>query len=207
MRPTKISREQQRKILAALRDAGIIVSDVYDLVNSPNRNAVPVLLKFLAEPLDSNTKEGIVRAVTLRKARSDVLGPLITEFKNPSLSHSVRWAIGNALEVVADDSRARDLIELATERKYGTARQMIVLGLAKLKDADSIRALLELLNDPEVEGHAIIALGKRRATHATPLIERFLGHPNTWIRREAKKALARIARSERHGAGGQEGQC
>jgi HEAT repeat protein len=55
--------------------------------------------------------------------------------------------------------------------------------------------LIDLLDDDEVVGHAIIALGKLKSKKAYPAIERFATHPKAWIRKEAKKALARIEKS------------
>jgi len=54
--------------------------------------------------------------------------------------------------------------------------------------------LRSLLNDSDVLGHAIIALGKLKAEEAKADIEPLLLNPRAWIRREAKKALERIAR-------------
>ena len=44
-------------------------------------------------------------------------------------------------------------------------------------------------------GYAIMSLGKLRARKAAPMIKRFENHPQAWIRREAKKALAKIERA------------
>jgi HEAT repeat protein len=37
-----------------------------------------------------------------------------------------------------------------------------------------------------------MGLGKLRAKEASPVIQRFLDHPEPWVRKEAKKALARL---------------
>jgi HEAT repeat protein len=51
-----------------------------------------------------------------------------------------------------------------------------------------------LIDDHDVGVSAMIALGKLKAHTARPLVERFLAHPDSWVRQEAKKALARIDR-------------
>lgn len=102
------------------------------------------------------------------------------------------WAIGNSLEVVANDSVANDLFALATDGSYGRAREMVVLGLARLSSPRAEQVLIDLLNDEGVVGHAVIALGKRRSRAAVPIIARLLQHPKPWVRKEARKALARI---------------
>jgi len=43
-------------------------------------------------------------------------------------STSLAWAIGNALSIVDVKGFEEQIIELCRNRKYGTARQMVVLG-------------------------------------------------------------------------------
>ncbi|MBN2394562.1 MAG: HEAT repeat domain-containing protein, partial [Anaerolineae bacterium] len=64
--------------------------------------------------------------------------------------------------------------------------------LGNMKDARAIGVLIELLDDEEVAGHALMALCKLAPPEARSAIERFTDHPRTWIRNEAKRALAKI---------------
>jgi HEAT repeat protein len=50
-----------------------------------------------------------------------------------------------------------------------------------------------LLGDADVVGHAVIGLGKLRASRARPQVEALLRHEKAWIRRAAKTALGRMA--------------
>ena len=81
---------------------------------------------------------------------------------------------------------------LVLDRRHGTARQMIVLGLGKSRDPRIVAVLIQLLADEDVEGHAIDALGQLRATAARSAIEARLAHPKAWIRKQAKRALRRM---------------
>jgi len=45
-------------------------------------------------------------------------------------------------------------------------------------------------------------LGKLKAEKARPYIERFLDHPKAWVRREAKKALAKLDKAQARRSGG-----
>jgi HEAT repeat protein len=74
---------------------------------------------------------------------------------------------------------------------------MIVLSLARLKASEAADTLIKLLDDPDVQGHAIASLGRLRVVQAREKIKPFLTHPNSWLRREAKKALERIDKSAR----------
>lgn len=49
-----------------------------------------------------------------------------------------------------------------------------------------------LLDDEEVAAYAVMVLGKLKAPEARAGIEGFLDHPEAWVRKEAKKALAKL---------------
>lgn len=121
---------------------------------------------------------------------------LVREFHVAEPTFGLQWAIGNALSVVADDVVLPDLIELALDNRHGKAREMVTMALGNMKDPRAEDVLISLLTDEEVAGHAIIALGKLKSKKSISAIERFQSHPKTWIRIEAKKALARIGKSK-----------
>lgn len=109
----------------------------------------------------------------------------------------LRWAIGNALEVLADKSLLDELIEIARDRRYGLARQMVVLGLARPRDERVIPILISLLDDEDVQGHAALALGKLRARDAHVALTSLAEHaPKAWVRKEARSALAKIEKAK-----------
>lgn len=196
-RPSKSrAAEDDKRIVKALRENGIEVSSVYDLVNRPSSRAIPVLMRFLDEDLEPAIKEGVVRALSIKPASRVAIRPMINAFKRPNLPDSLRWAIGNAIEVLATEDVLPELLQLVGDKRYGRARQMVVLAIGKLKSArtntDVLDALIRLLEDEEVRGHAIAALGKLRAACARQNIQSYLNHSNAWIRKEARKTLERI---------------
>ncbi|MBM3235948.1 HEAT repeat domain-containing protein [Candidatus Poribacteria bacterium] len=185
-------------VVKALQKVGIEVHSVYDLVNTSQsyEAAIPVLLKLLPEVKEEVIKEGIVRALTVKEARCLASRPLLNEFKLANLSQvNLKWAIGNALSMVAADDVFEELVELAKDKKHVQAREMLILALTNMKNPRAVDVLIEFLKDEEVAGHAIMALGKLKATKAEKAIEPFLGHQKTWIRKEASKALAKIKKS------------
>lgn len=188
-------RTAARDVLADLAATGFKVEAIGDLRRhgTPYREAIPVLMRWLPRMQEAAVKEDIVRTLSVPWA-ADAAPLLIAEFERAedATGTGLRWAIGNALEVLANDDIADDLIRLATERRYGRAREMLVVGLGKLKDPRVTDVLLKLLADDEVVGHAVIALGKLRAKTARSHIEPLLSHPKPWVRKEAKKALASI---------------
>lgn len=188
--------EAEAPVVADLVNAGFPVESVWDLFNKRlnYREAIPILLEWLPKISNQGAKEGIVRALSVKWAKPDAAPLLVREFhrvEEPS-GGSLRWAIGNALEVVADDTVFDDLVEIVQDSSYGRARQMIAVALGKMKDPRAVDVLLGLLDDEEVTGHAIMALGRLGAQEARPAIEGCLSHPKPWVRKEAKKALAKI---------------
>ena len=122
--------------------------------------------------------------------------PLIREFLAvpPELfgGGSLKWAIGNTLEILATDKYADELISLASDKKHGSARQMIVVGLGRLKSPQVVDVLIGLLDDEEVCGHAVMALGKLKAIKSAPKLKALREHPKRWIKTEVNKALKRM---------------
>jgi HEAT repeat protein len=109
----------------------------------------------------------------------------------------MKQAIGNALSIVADDSVFQDIVALVGDKRHGQARVMVVEGLANMRDPQAVDVLCELLEDEEVAAHAVVALGKLKAGRARPQIEPFLSHSEGWVRKEAKRALAKIDRAKK----------
>jgi hypothetical protein len=184
-------------VLAELAGLGYELGAIGDLrrLGTPYPDAVPVLVRWMSLVDYTPLKEDIVRTLSVPWAH-DAAEALVAEFErvDDPTNMGVRWAIGNALEVLAAETIAEEMIRLAADLRYGKARQMVVLGLGKLKGARVVNALMSLLGDEAVEGHAVMSLGKLRAKEARPRLETLLHHPQTWLRKEAKKALARIAK-------------
>ena len=188
-------------LLKDLAAAGFVVSSLHELRHRRviYRAAIPVLLAWLPKVTYAPLKDEIIRTLSVPWAKPEAVHPLLREFRNidDPMDTELRWVVGNALEVLADDSVFSEVEELVRNKQYGTARQMLVLGLAKMKNPRAIKVLIGLLEDEEVVGHAVIALGKLRASEARSRIESLLNHPKAWIRKEAKKALAKIDKRPR----------
>jgi HEAT repeat protein len=184
-------------VLAELRALGYQVQDIGDLVSSGSRydSAVPVLIEWLPKVEEPSVKEEIARTLSVPWGKSAV-PVLLEEFRRPSLTPGVRWAIGNALFVVAGDSVRDELVALARDPSFGDARQMVVMALGKMKTntAAVVDVLVGLLGDEQVTGHAVIALGKLKDRRAHDAVAALETHPKAWVRAEVKKALARMDR-------------
>jgi len=191
-------KKESKAAAAALRRAGVQVKSVFDLVNTstPYPGAIPVLIGLLSTVKEGWIKQGVVRALTVKEARPVAAKPLIREFRRETDDRlSPKWAIGNALSVVADDSVFDDVVDLVTDRRHGKAREMLAVTLGSMKNPRAVDVLVGLLQDDEVAGHAITGLRKLKAVQARTAIQPFLKHPKAWVRREARKALNAIDRA------------
>jgi hypothetical protein len=188
-------------VIAELIAAGFQVATIADLFNQKMNYemAIPILLSWLPRIDNPDVKQEIIRALSVPWAKPTASPFLLHEFRETTdrSSTGMRWTIANALSVVADDSVIEEVVQLAKDHKYGKAREMLVLALGNMRNPHVVGVLVDFLCDEEVAGHAIMALGKLRASKVRPQIEEMLFHPKKWIRREAKKALARIDASSR----------
>ena len=192
-----INRQASAPVLTDLARAGFSLEWVSDLYSKKlnYKDAIPVLIKWLPQIENLDVKEDIVRALSVPWAKHTAAPKLLVEeFRKYGAYPGLLWAIGNALSVVADDDVLNDIVGLIRDKTYGKAREMLVVALGNMKSPDVKYTLIELVDDEDLAGYAIMALGKLKCKEARPFIERFLTHPKSWVRKEAKKALARIDR-------------
>ena len=189
-----VNREAAAPVVEELVAAGFRVNELAELRRLNYPAAIPILLAWLPKVQNIDVKQDIVRCLSVPYAKPFAAAPLIDEFRRADDGNPLgpRWVIGNALGVVADDSVLADMMELASDRRYGRAREMLVVGLGNMRDERVIPLLLDLLKDDDVSGHAIIALGKLKPRAARSHVEPFLNHPKAWVRKEARKTIAKI---------------
>lgn len=182
-------------ILADLHEIGIDVESLSELRDRRIlKNAVPILVKWLPLIIHPWIKQSIARLLGSSVAKGSANRALISEFKSPALDESTRWALGNSISLIAEASDIRELINLATDKKLGHAREMIVAGLGTFsrESNEAFEALRQLVNDPDVSGHAISALGNSQRSAAASIVEKFADDPDTFLRREARRALSKL---------------
>jgi hypothetical protein len=183
-------------ILRDLASAGFHVDTIAELYNQRlhYKKAIPILLSWLPRIADPAVKESVIRALSVRWARPAAALPLVREFRQApdSSIDSMRWAIANALSVVADDAVFDEIVRLVRDRRYGKDREMLAVALGNMKNPQAVSVLLELLDDEQVVGHAVMAIGKLKARDARSAVEKLALHPKKWIRKEVEKTLRRI---------------
>ena len=115
------NREDAAPLVADLRRAGFEVDSVRELLTKKLdfRKAIPLLLGWLPRIANADVKESIRRTISVPFAKPMAARPLVNEFRRTQQSAALlRWAIGNALDVVADDGVTDDMIkELAKDHQ------------------------------------------------------------------------------------------
>ena len=212
-------------IINELRKLGYKIETLADLRHQDRdwKTALPVLLRWL--PLvndDLDIKKEVVSCLSVPWIGDKATAELIDEFKkyapilpnptNPWVGNRLReipeeekklgsyfslaWAIGNALSIVDVEGFERQIIELCRNPKYGMARQMVVLGLGRLRSSEVEETALGLLGDEQVQLHAIGALREMRSKRALIDLEKLTKDKRAHIRKEARKAISTITHRE-----------
>jgi HEAT repeat protein len=179
-----------------LASKGVNVSRLEDLKSDLEKwkRAVPEIPRLIEEVQTGYVKEALVACLAVpfaKRTAEDVV----------RLFHSIddeqfRWAAGNALEVIASNKIAPQIIEIALNRSFGPSRQMVVLALGKLRTREAATAAMSLLDDESVVLHALGALAKLRTQEALPRVEVLLQHKRAAVRKEARKTLKRILKAK-----------
>lgn len=193
---------QMAPLMEELHAAGFSEATLDELRISrkPYASAIPILVRWLPRVEDASAKESIVRTLSVPWARGIATRAVLDEFhRAPQEWEGLRWAIGNAMEVLADDGVAPEILTIVADPAQGTARQMFVLALGRLRYYESIPTLTRLLSDEDVAGHAAMALGHMGAAEALAELERLARGARPWIRKEATKALKRITSGKARG--------
>lgn len=139
-------------------------------------NDISILKNALQSFSNYNYKKFVVRCFTQNKLRK-VTGFLLDEFI-ASDNNDYRWVIGNALYSINDTTYEDIYIEIISNRKFKSSRQMIVLLLGKTKTFKSRCALVPLLNDYDVLPQVLKALKNNLDSNTSILIKSIIDDSN-----------------------------
>jgi hypothetical protein len=150
-------RAEQAPLVAELRQAGLDVLSVRDLVNTPSgyEEAIPILLRHLQLPYSDVTRETIARTLAVPSARF-AWPTLVDQFKKArmdeetGITSGAKDALAVALAATATEAVVEELIALARDRSHGTSRILLLSALRKSKNALAKKALENLSSDPDL---------------------------------------------------------
>lgn len=144
-------RAEQSDLLRDLQAVGWPVSSVRDLVNTsqPYPEAVPILLSHLAKPYSDRTREGIARALAVRDAAS--AWPILrAEYEAAPDKSGFKDGPAVALSGASTDSTIGQLADLAKDRRHGSSRLLLLLGLKRSRCQIARETLAQLKDDPDL---------------------------------------------------------
>lgn len=110
-----------------------------------------------------------------------------------SLGESIRQALRRHRGLRKDPALWSGVEAIARDRSVGKGREPFVMLLGQYGGRDRAPVLLQLLDDPEVVGHALYALRLLAVPGAEMTARALLRSRQTWVRNEAKKYLENIA--------------
>lgn len=112
-------RAEEEPMIADLAEVGFEVGSVWDLVNT-NKSypaAIPILLDHLRRPYHKDIRNGIIRALTVKDAKG-IVGGIILDELHGETDEENRWALANALTVVADRADRQAIHALLDDPAY-----------------------------------------------------------------------------------------
>ena len=187
------------QLVLELNQLGFPVAEVSDLYNNKHeyKAAIPLLVSYLDRITDASQLEEVVRALSVKWAKPTATVKLAELFATVGDANplGLRWVVGNALAVVANDEVADDVLRYVTDQRYGRSREMLPLALVAMKDKRVDDVLIDLLDDDDVVGHALMAIKRRGVFRAYERVERLKGHPKAWVRKEAAATLLKLSDS------------
>jgi hypothetical protein len=181
-----------KELIKEANNIGLVVADFNELnaIKRKIKNLVPILTRYLYMFEKGNYKDAVVGLLGV-KGFFEATETLLKVYNSNDKTID-KWSIGDALYVIQDKRFEDDYIKIINDKDNGISRQMIVILLGKLRCEKAIPSLIELLQDEEVNGHAIMALGYFKNSDLIQHIEPFLRHEKKWIQKEAEKAIKKI---------------
>lgn len=188
-----MTKEEHTKMLNEINSYGYEFKNLNDVmkIGKNDKVLIPVLLKWINKTDDYNSKSWIARILTV-KGYTEATEELLKLYKEMDNKIGDKWAVGNAIGVISDKRYIDDYIEIITDKSNGSARQMIIYYMGAFKEERVKKVLISLLDDEEVNGHAIYALSKFKDISLIEKLEPFTAHKMTWKRNKAKKAIAKL---------------
>lgn len=144
-------KEELRDLINELRQTGLQIDDVWDLVNRPNNYdfALPILVRHLEKDYCDRNLEGIGRALAVPSSRAHWT-KIVKKFREIDGAQFMGAKQGLAVAVAKAATRQTigELIELLRDARHGNSRLLVLDGLKRFRGEDVSAALSELRQDP-----------------------------------------------------------
>jgi hypothetical protein len=168
-----------------------VAAGPFDLFRTrlPYPEAIPILLRQLER---TDLPEGIwvtvVQALTPPFARKQSLPALVAQLRAryATLSDDAVFQLGCAIADTAGKKGAATLLEIVRDERYGSARMLPMLKLARQRDPSVADIALAFLKEPQWHWTALRALRLARVWDAASEVEPFLRSAEPAFREEAR---------------------
>ena len=156
------NRKAAAPLLEELRSVGWDVTSVWTLVNIDEAypEALPVLVRHLGRPYPAVVREGIARALAVRRAV--FAWDVVRDEYLKENDRDVKYGLAAALGGMVDRQHLDELIALVTDRRNGPSRLFMLHGLQRLRDPRAASTLEKLEDDPDLYKQIAIILRRRR---------------------------------------------
>ena len=150
-----------------------------------------LLVGLLVSTRHPSMQEGLVRALAAARSPFDV-APLVELFERTN-SEMLRWAIANTFAEVRPVALGSWLMRAVLDPKYGKAREMLAVAVARTTSPDQANpVLVELLND--LPGHAALGLAETGTTAEVSALKKAYSRAAGWQREQIGRTLDIIER-------------
>jgi hypothetical protein len=191
-------REASMSLVDELRELGIPLESVWDLVNVRllYPGAVPILVAALHRDYPEGVTEGILRALA-RPYGEPAFSSLISLAQHlPEwYTDRLKFALGLAIAANAEKSDLDVLLALVYDAKLGGVRDEIVDKIATWKDARIVPALVEYLESGSNIWYGVSALRRAHAWSHADKVQPYLSSPVKDHRDAAKQFIKAMARA------------
>lgn len=216
-----IHDRDRRRIRERLIEEGFEHGDIMSLKKTPGEaeRAFPVLLELYSELESLLAKANLVWGLDdsgclppswyvteLKGLRSEIERDPESTDRNDGIpkeatssgANHLGWTLADTLANRAGASEIDDIVEIVRDPSYGKARQMLPYALARVRSRrdDALRALVEVLGDPDFTAHILEGLGKLKAVEAREEIARFVDSSTPLVRSTARKVLRKLDKLE-----------
>jgi hypothetical protein len=185
-------RRGERPLLEALRQSGVDVDSILELAARYRRiprHIVELLLHWLPKLENERVQEWVVR--TLANVTEPFDGHGLVEAFEKSQNVCFRWAIANTIAEARPTGVSEWLPRAITNRRYGQAREMLIVALARVVPRETAVPLLLSLFD-DFPGHVAEALAEVGGPRELEFLQAAMSNTKGWARKAIARAMRRI---------------
>jgi HEAT repeat protein len=182
-----------------VHDFGRFVNNTADFRESDfdDAAAAPVLLAQLPRLTQPQLVAATVRHLRHVDRRALDFETLVGAFRSwAARDLDAGWALADAVAYAAGSKHAETMCGLAKDRSYGRSRQMIVHALWRWRKSDDVEPTLrDLVTDPDVALHAMVALARVISPNdMIAVLEPLTDDADASVRNQAHRQLSKIRR-------------